>query len=178
MESDERARLIEYLLKQEFRGHGLSKWLLTHPSPGVPTSDVMQRQRAKNGMDAEIALRHMALEALSASELRHRYQGERIRELDAELDGAHREVKQLKQENERLRAMESTHAAEEPLATRERRTLLCIIGGLAKGYDFDLSRPYKAGGRITKMMPDIALTERTIGDYLKQVPEAMDSRRT
>jgi len=33
MESDERARLIEYLLKQEFRGHGLSKWLLTHPSP-------------------------------------------------------------------------------------------------------------------------------------------------
>lgn len=178
MESDERARLIEYLLKQEFAGRGWSKWLLTHPSPSVPTSDVAQRRRAESGVEAEIASRRMALEALPASELRQRYQDEHMRELEAELDDARKEVKQLKQENERLRAMESARVADEPLATRERRTLLCIIGGLANGHALDLSKPYKANGLVAKMMPGIAVTERTIGDYLKQVPEAMDSRRT
>lgn len=178
MESDERARQIEYLLDREFAIRSSSKWLLTHPSPGVPIPEVAQRQRAQNGVEAEIASRRMALEALSDGELREHYQGERIRALDAELDNARKKIEQLTQENVHLRETESARKSEEPLATRARRTLLCIIGGLASGHKFDLSEPYKASEIIAKMMPEVVISPRTIGDYLKQVPEAMNSRRT
>lgn len=176
MNAAERAMWVEYILKQEFAGHGWSKWVLTHPSPGVPTSDVAQKQRAQNGVEAEIASRRAALEALPDSELRQHYQGARIQALEADLNGAHKRIKQLDQENARLREMEPACVPEKSLATKARRTLLCIIGGLANGHKFDLSEPYKAGEIIARMMPEVVISPRTIGDYLKQVPGAMDSR--
>lgn len=64
-----------------------------------------------------------------------------------------------------------------PLDTRERATLLCIIGALVANARLDLSHPMKAGGAIAAMMPDLKLSARTIGEHLKAVREAMDSRK-
>ena len=63
------------------------------------------------------------------------------------------------------------------LDSRERATLLCIIGALAEYATLDLSQPMKAGEAIAAMMPDVKLSARTIGEHLKTVREAMDSRK-
>lgn len=65
-----------------------------------------------------------------------------------------------------------------PMDTREKTTLLCIIGALAKEARLDISEPYKAGEVIAKLLLDTKLSSRTIGDHLKGVSEAMDSRKT
>jgi hypothetical protein len=64
------------------------------------------------------------------------------------------------------------------LDARKRRTLLCIIGALAAEADLDLSQPYKAGEAIAALLDakGVKVTARAIGDNLKEVPEAMDSR--
>lgn len=67
--------------------------------------------------------------------------------------------------------------SEKPLDTRERASLLCIIGALAEHAKLDLSQPMKAGDAIAAMMPDVKLSGRTIGEHLKAVREAMDSRK-
>jgi len=68
--------------------------------------------------------------------------------------------------------------APRPLDERERTTLLCIIGGLAKTQGLDLSHPFTAGEAVVKMLPDdIRLSGRTIGEHLKGVRTALDSRR-
>lgn len=66
---------------------------------------------------------------------------------------------------------------DKPLDPRERATLLCIIGALAKHAGLDLSQPIKAGETIAAMMPDVKLSGRTIGEHLKAVREAMGSRK-
>ena len=63
------------------------------------------------------------------------------------------------------------------LDARERTTLLCIIGALASHAELDVSQPIKAGDAIAAMMPDVKLSGRTIGEHLKAVREAMDSRK-
>jgi len=69
--------------------------------------------------------------------------------------------------------------ASNKLDARERKTLLCIIGALAKEAKLDLSEPYKAAEAVAKMLPgDVKLKPRSIGDHLKEVPEALESRRT
>jgi hypothetical protein len=67
--------------------------------------------------------------------------------------------------------------AADPLDSRERTTLLCIIGALAAHAQLDLSQPLKTGNAIAAMMPDVKLSGRTIGEHLKAVREAMDSRK-
>ena len=66
---------------------------------------------------------------------------------------------------------------DKPLERRERATLLCIIGALAANAKLDLSQPMKAGEAIVDMMPDVNLSPRTIGEHLKAVRNAMDSRK-
>ncbi|MDC8637046.1 hypothetical protein [Xanthomonas hortorum] len=66
--------------------------------------------------------------------------------------------------------------ADKPLDERERVTLLCIIGALAKEAAVDLSQPIKAGEAVAAMVPKLSLTGRTIGEHLKKVSAAMDSR--
>lgn len=66
---------------------------------------------------------------------------------------------------------------DERMDPRERISLLCIIGALASEQKLDLSHPYKAAESIAAMIPDMELKARTIGDHLKAVQEAMDSRR-
>lgn len=68
-------------------------------------------------------------------------------------------------------------ANDEVLDPRERTALLCIIGALAAHADVDLSQPFKAGDTIAAMMPGVKLSGRTIGEHLKAVREAMDSRK-
>lgn len=69
-------------------------------------------------------------------------------------------------------------APDKPLDERTRTTLLCIIGALAIDAELDLSQPYKAGEQVAAMLPgDVKLTARTIGDHLKAVQPAMDSRK-
>lgn len=180
MNVDERAQWVEYLLKKEFAGYSSARWLLTHWPPAGQTQVAPQGKGAQSGMEAEIASRRMALEALPDGELRQRYQNERVRTLEAELDGARKKIAQLKQANACLRAKESTRAIDEPLATRTRRTLLCIIGALASTQKLDLAEPYKAGVVLETALAELGVKvgHRSIGDHLKQVPEAMDSRRT
>lgn len=66
---------------------------------------------------------------------------------------------------------------DKPLDARERTTLLCIIGALAEHAKLDLSQPMKTGDAIAAMMPDVGLSGRTIGEHLKAVREAMESRK-
>ena len=65
---------------------------------------------------------------------------------------------------------------EKPLDERERTTLLCIIGALAREAGIDLSQPMKAGDAVVAIAPELKLSGRTIGEKLKQVTEAMDRR--
>ncbi|GEM_PF-2330594 len=64
-----------------------------------------------------------------------------------------------------------------PLDARERNYLLCIIGALARNAKLDLSKPMKAGEAIARMVPEIDLKARTVGEHLKRVPGALESRR-
>ncbi|TAL88468.1 MAG: hypothetical protein EPN69_16250 [Rhodanobacter sp.] len=68
-------------------------------------------------------------------------------------------------------------ATDKPLEPRERTTLLCIIGALAGHAKLDISKPTKAGDAIAAMMPGVKLAGRTIGEHLKLVRDAMDSRK-
>ncbi|MEO6924757.1 MAG: hypothetical protein ABI142_13095 [Bryocella sp.] len=178
MESSERTRWVRYLLKREFEGHGWSKWLLTQAPAQFPQNRAEEMQSAKDAMDIEIAARRVELRGLPDDDLLRRGMEARIKELEAELQLAHAKAAQLEQESEKLRAAEAERANEEPLAIKVRRTLLCIIGGLAKGNGLELSEPYKDAEVIAAMMPDVRLSPHTIGNYLKTVQEAMDSRRT
>jgi len=68
---------------------------------------------------------------------------------------------------------------EKPLSTRERASLLCIIGALTGHAGIDLTQPHKAAAVIANMLPgDVKLSARTIGEHLKAVSEAMDSRKS
>lgn len=79
-----------------------------------------------------------------------------------------------------LREFEQAVAAdpdEKVLDPRERKTLLCIIGALAKAAKIDISEPYKAGGTIERLLAGRKITARRIGDHLKLVPDALEDRK-
>ena len=80
-----------------------------------------------------------------------------------------------------LREFEQTQDSEpdkKSLDPRERKTLLCIIGALAKAAKLDISSPYKAGAVVEKMLPGQKISARRIGDHLKLVPDALEDRRS
>lgn len=70
----------------------------------------------------------------------------------------------------------SVNEADKPLDTRERTTLLCIIGALANSAGLDLTQPMKAGDVVAAMAPELKWTGRAIGEHLKSVSDAMASR--
>jgi hypothetical protein len=72
-----------------------------------------------------------------------------------------------------------THDADKPIGARERTTLLVIIGALAEHANLDLSQPHKAGDAVAAMLAakGVTISGRTIGEHLKAVREAMDSRK-
>jgi hypothetical protein len=79
-----------------------------------------------------------------------------------------------------LREFEQALAAgvdKKALDPREQKTLLCIIGALAKAAKVDISQPYKAGAAIEKMLSDQKVSARRIGDHLKLVPDALADRK-
>jgi len=76
-------------------------------------------------------------------------------------------------------ATSSVKDADKSLDARERTTLLCIIGALAENATLDLSQHIKAGEAVAVMLDakGVKLSGRTIGEHLKAVREAMDSRK-
>ena len=68
---------------------------------------------------------------------------------------------------------------EKPLRTRERRTLLALIGVLCAENDIDLSHPSKAAGIIARIAAHtgVRISQRTIEDHLKGVDEALEARQ-
>lgn len=69
--------------------------------------------------------------------------------------------------------------ADKPPDSRIRTTLLNIIGALADAANLDLSQHYKAGDTVAAMLATKGVTYsgRAIGEHLKAVREAMDSRK-
>ncbi|WP_144290086.1 hypothetical protein [Ideonella sp. A 288] len=67
-----------------------------------------------------------------------------------------------------------------PLATKERTTLLCIVGTIAREAKFDISRPSKAAAAIVDSAAAVGvkLGQRTVEEWLKRVPDALERRST
>lgn len=104
MKANERVQWVEYLLKQEFSGHGWSAWVLTHPTPSVPAPPDAQERRAKSGRDAAIEIRRVELEALSDCDLELACLRARVRELESNAESGSAKAKKLEGENTDLRA--------------------------------------------------------------------------
>jgi hypothetical protein len=65
------------------------------------------------------------------------------------------------------------------MGARERRTMLVILEALAKMAEIDTGEPYAAAAAI-KAQSDllgVSISEQTIADKLKQIPEALESRK-
>ncbi|WP_149365833.1 hypothetical protein [Rhodanobacter sp. T12-5] len=89
-------------------------------------------------------------------------------------------VVELLLENERLRARERDRERPDmSLDSRQRTTLLVIIGALADAANLELSQHNKAGETVAAMLDSkgVKVSGRTIGEHLKAVREAMDSRK-
>lgn len=80
---------------------------------------------------------------------------------------------------QRMAKVSPAKNSDKPLDTRERTTLLTIIGALAEAANLDLSKHNKAGETVAVMLAakGVTLAGRTIGEHLKAVPEAMESRK-
>jgi hypothetical protein len=68
---------------------------------------------------------------------------------------------------------------EKPLGTRERNTLLIIIAALATKAKVDINKTTKAGETIEKFTDELGshVDHGTIEDKLKQIPDALESRK-
>lgn len=80
--------------------------------------------------------------------------------------------------NEFVSKVSGVDPVDKPLDERERSSLLCIIGALARMAQVDLSQPYKAAEQVAAALSQagIPLAPRTIGTHLKAVPDALDRR--
>jgi hypothetical protein len=74
----------------------------------------------------------------------------------------------------------SSEDSVEVLGTKERTTLLCIIGTLAREARFDISRPSKAAGVLVNSAAatGVRISQRSVEEWLKKVPEALERRST
>ena len=78
----------------------------------------------------------------------------------------------------KLTALTEKQAEEKALDTRERTTLLVIIGALAEAAKIDLTQHHKAGEAVACMLQakGVKLSGRAIGEHLKAVRMALESR--
>ena len=69
---------------------------------------------------------------------------------------------------------------DDPLSTKERTTLLSIIGVLARELRFDLARPSKTASALVNaaQQAGVDLRQRTVEEVIKRVPDALDRRST
>ncbi len=67
---------------------------------------------------------------------------------------------------------------ERPVTTKERTTLLTLIGLLAEEAKIDYSRPSKAASTIASLaeIKGVQIAQRTIEEYLKKIPDALEKR--
>ncbi len=65
------------------------------------------------------------------------------------------------------------------VGTKERNTYLCVLAALCKEAKIDYSKPSKAAGNIRDIAQQklgLAIGETTIENYLKAIPDALESR--
>ena len=74
--------------------------------------------------------------------------------------------------------MDESTLRDQPLATKERNTLLTIIAALCKDAGHDYKKPAKTAGLIqsTAAMMGISVGETTIEGHLKKIPDALAAR--
>ncbi|MHB1093405.1 hypothetical protein [Thiobacillus sp.] len=67
---------------------------------------------------------------------------------------------------------------EKPLTTKERTSLLTVIALLTEEARIDISKPSKAAATILKLAETqgINIAQRTIEEYLKKIPDALEKR--
>jgi hypothetical protein len=148
-------------------------WAESH---GLGTADVFA-----DYVDAEDEIAMSALSRINdeRERLENPEERERVKRRAAAMDSDH--VVELIRENARLRDQSSVRERQDlPLDTRQRTTLLAIIGALAEAAHIDLTKPHKAGEAIESMLVDkgVKVSARTIGENLKAVREAMDRRKS
>lgn len=75
-------------------------------------------------------------------------------------------------------ALTESEAEEKPLSTRERDTLLTIIGALCKDAGYEIAKHSKTAGLIqnTAACMGVSIGESTIEGHLKKVPSALAGR--
>ena len=75
-------------------------------------------------------------------------------------------------------AAETPDDVSKPIATKERTTLLAIIGGIAKAADFDISQPTVAAKAIVKALDESGakIGQRTVENALKEVADAIERK--
>lgn len=104
--------------------------------------------------------------------------------LSARLDNAKTEYTKLRNERDEIRKeLQQFKAAEQqdaPLDTRERNTLLTIIGVLCSANGIPITTHRKAGDIIEGMAAELGISigAQAIGNHLQGVPQAMASRKT
>lgn len=73
----------------------------------------------------------------------------------------------------------SGRATEKAVTTKERTSLLCIIAALCESARIDYRKASKSAGIIREIAHDelgIAIGETTVENYLKQIPDALETR--
>lgn len=70
------------------------------------------------------------------------------------------------------------HEKEKPLTTKERTTLLTLVGLLAEEAKIDISKPSKAASTLVSLAETkgIQIAQRTIEEHLKKIPDALEKR--
>jgi hypothetical protein len=102
----------------------------------------------------------------------------------ADVTAAHKDLLEFAAENVQLKIKlaevekNKINLSSEPIHTRERNTLLSIIGVLCKEAKIDISRPSKAAGCIesTAAIMGVSLGNSTIEAHLKKVPDSLAAR--
>lgn len=104
--------------------------------------------------------------------------------LSARLENAKAEYLKLRVERDKLasdlKQFKDASEQDKPLTTRERNTLLTIIGVLCAAEGIDITTHRKAGDVIEGMAADLGISigAQAIGNHLQGVPQAMEGRKT
>jgi hypothetical protein len=169
-------------------GHALAKWtyLKRKPNPADPEENTDRYWLTGwFQLDQEASMRLFSGRTVSSLIATSFKDGEAFGMFHSlEIEQVHPEharflVADIAQIQELTSARNSVLKVERSLDLRERTTLLTIIGALADEAKLDLSHPHTAGQALEKILDakGVKISARTIGEHLKAVHEAMDSRK-
>jgi hypothetical protein len=87
-------------------------------------------------------------------------------------------VNHFREEQDENSKMDESTLRDQPLATKERNTLLTIIAALAKEAKVNIDPPGKAAGFIEGLTDLLGapVSKRAIEEHLKKIPNALESR--